>query len=383
MKTFDKKFSVIFPTAGDPLVLYMWFKNFKKYRHLTDRCFVGVDFCNSLEDNDPAELVFMVEYLREFLKENEIEDFTIRKCVSQHGLNIELLLEKFKDKISDNVLIAEEDDYVSAVHLLERNIEHYFNDDIDVMGPPIYMPYVPYIGELYKKAIDDKKMVIENPKYDTAFSYWPATFLIKKRHLYNSTMSFGASRYNKDESLKIYNNKYVFQADATFDTFIKFAFELMDNPDVKKITHINEFHRCYLSDPVLFSVGGVSERSIHDVLDFHVGGTAAFIYNRFWNDGLYESGSYYSRLKQIQDRDKVYMHIVDYYRTVFVMYNFLVSMRDGSKFPYYANYKKNMEKIIDLYETEYNVKEKIARTCDKVTNGLNAQLYKFISKKLF
>ena len=102
--------SLLLPTPGDPLILDIWYSNFKKYEHLVDECLICI---NHLVIERPiSEETF--QNLNKFYKSLQSDKVKVfyNHNVNDHGEIIKFLYEKSK---GDIIFLMEDDNFIFDV----------------------------------------------------------------------------------------------------------------------------------------------------------------------------------------------------------------------------------------------------------------------------
>lgn len=341
----DNKTSLLIPSCGDPLSLYIWFENYKKYKNLIDDLYISVDF---LATYDLQRLFKEKEIINDYLKrffENQEVNFKINNCVGEHGKNIKQILTSFENNIKENVIISEEDCYIINCELFEKIKNLYLNENYDILATPLNCVLNDSLfNRFFESGIRSRTDLFIKNKCSYPISFWTTYFFIKKRHLYNSSMHFEAKCYNVGDVIEIGTKKYNVTEDFSLDTFRQFSFEQYNNPDVKKIyindTQVSNLYKKCMHDYV----------NLNNFMDFHFNGCSVFSSNCFWIKDIYSKSNYLSRIKNNPN----FHSLLDWYKTIKVYYKFLLLI-DNTKFEFYENYKNNLENILYIIENDHNI----------------------------
>ncbi len=350
--------SLILPTCGDPLVLYLWFENYKKIRHFFDDIFVSVDFNDVIKDGsgdidtrviDENIRIYknFIQFHKNLFKLNGVNNFIFMKG-TQHGINIRNLLTTFKKDLKNTIFITEEDDYIINVDAFESQLKKFKNDNYDIIAPRLKLSVSPewdtfFVSELKSNV----NLNVENHKNEP-FSYWPCNFLIKKQHIFETNLHFEAKDYLKGSDFKLHNNIFKLQQDFSLDTFREFTFETLRNKKIHNIELTDSSLRGSYSESIVCME---RKNCLNSFIDYHLSGTSVFFSNKFWMPTFNLNGPY--AMEEIKTRNYNDINeltcLSDYYRTCKILYTMMLH-KGPSEFEFYENYKLNMEIFIDLCE---------------------------------
>jgi len=365
----DKKISLLLPATGEPLLMYCWMTNLQKYSHHFDNIFVSVDCMGRL---NRMEFIFIQNYLtRLYRKFPNLRD-NAEYLVAQHGLNIDLLLNKYEPDIRDNVLLMEEDDFIINPQFVTEHINDYFNNGYDVLGVGrgSATPYL--LDSLFPLVKRRPNLQIDTTlsSNDTAISFWPTFFLTRKNLLTKSSREFHSKTWPSGSVIKIGDEQLVLDRECSGDTFVSYAYELYGNPDVKKVRLLSNTPQEVWVPEHAYPVGHyyrTFHSSLHDnelldmviptSMDFHVGSLSTFISNKFWKPfkGTYEEHSYMKAMyaqKANENNNCNNLAIVEPYRRCLLMREMLNSIKTPKDFEFYDIYQENLNRTINTYETE-------------------------------
>lgn len=343
--------SLILPTCGDPLVLYIWFQNYKKIQHLIDDIVISVDFNahvkNGSSEIDPVKIKHRNEEYNSFIKfhTNLFREYNVKNYIftygSQHGINLRHLLLKFKSELNPNILIMEEDDYIVNIKSFTDQLKCFMDMEYDIIAPKLSLSVSQSWDTFFINAL--KSMHIDIDNYDDKpFSYWPTNFIIKKDHIFSTDLHFEAKTYYKYDKFQINNQTYIIENDFSLDTFRHFTFQTLMNTHIRKILLKNSSLRGNLSEACIVD-------NISEYMDYHLSGTSTFFANRFWEDSYNENGPYALTEYNTRNIDNISIPLIDYYRTAKILYSILLQF-DNSNFIFYDNYKRNIEIFITSCE---------------------------------
>lgn len=365
----DKKISLLLPATGEPLLMYCWLTNLQKYSHHFDNIYVSVDCMGRL---NRMEFIFVQNYLTRLYRKFPNLHYNAEYLVAEHGLNINLLLNKYEPDIRNNVLLMEEDDFIINPHMVGEHIKDYFDKEYDVLGvgrgsaaPYFLNSLLPLVKRRPNLQIDTTL----DPN-DSAISFWPTFFLTKKNLLVNSSRDFCSKTWPAGSVIKIGDEQVVLDQECGGDTFVSYTYELYNNPEVKKVRLLSNTPSPIYVPEHSYPVGfhyGTYHSSLHDnelldqviptSMDFHVGSLSTFISNKFWKPfkGTYEEHSYMKAM-YVQKRGELSNHnnliIVEPYRRCLLMREMLNAIKDPNDFEYYDIYQENLNRTINTYETE-------------------------------
>jgi len=355
----DKKLTLLLPTTGEPLVLYCWLQNMQKYSHLVDNMFASIDMMGRV---DPMECIFVQNYLIRLFRRFPNLRYSFDRQISQHGLNIKKMLEMYEPDINDDILLMEEDDFILNSTLLEGHIKYYFENNIDVCAVARGSA-TPYMLESLCPMVSNRKdLEIEDGSdcNDNNICFWPTLFLSKKKHFLNSSKDFISYNWNKGDEIKIGEETLVLDRECHGDTFVKFTFELYNNPDVKKIKVIKNPYEENGSGNVTLNTyhsGLHDNQFIDQVLEqsvnFHVGSLSTFMSNKLWKPWPKEH--YIHSYVRVTERGAVDSEVIELYRRCLLMYEMLKTIEDPNDFEFYGMYKDNLERLIEYFEKEKDV----------------------------
>lgn len=349
----NKEITLLLPTTGEPLLLYCWFENFKKYQHLISNVFVAVDTMGKL---NPMEYIFIQNYLkRQFSKIPNLR-YHYNSAIGQHGLNINTLFENYEPDIKENVLLMEEDDLILNKKLLENEINDYFNEEYDIIGVG-RGSCTPYLCQIIGDFIRSRKDLYVNSSMisrdDNYYNFWPTLFLTKKKNLLNSSRIFNSYYWPKESVLKIGNTENILTEECNGDTFVKFSIELYENPEIKKIKLLRNTYHSRLEDNIMIP------DIINSSVDFHIGSLSGILSNKLWipiNNKRDES-SFIEYMRVIKDKEDSYHEIVNIYKRCCLLKCMLNSIKNPQDFEFYKTYESNINLILDIFETENNMTE--------------------------
>jgi hypothetical protein len=318
------------------------------------------------------EFIFIQNYLtRLYRKFPNLRDNS-EYLVAQHGLNIDLLLNKYEPDIRDNVLLMEEDDFIINPQFVTEHINDYLNNGYDVLGvgrgsatPYLLDSLFPLVKRRPNLQIDTTLSA-----NDTAISFWPTFFLTRKNLLTKSSREFHSKTWPAGSVIKIGDEQLVLDRECSGDTFVSYAYELYGNPDVKKVRLLSNTPQEVWVPEHAYPVGHyyrTYHSSLHDnelldkvmptSMDFHVGSLSTFISNKFWKPfkGTYEEHSYMKAMyaqKANENNNCNNLAIVEPYRRCLLMREMLNSIKNPKDFEFYDIYQENLNRTINTYETE-------------------------------
>lgn len=347
----SKEITLLLPTTGEPLLLYCWFQNFKKYQHLISNIFVAVDTMGRL---NPMEFIFLQNYLkRQFSKVPNLR-YHYNSAIGQHGLNIDTLFKNYEADIKENVLLMEEDDLIINTKLLENEVNNFFENQYNIIGVGRGSCHA-LIAKLVADYVKNKKdLVVETALGDHEHFYnlWPTLFLTKKKYFLNSSRTFESYSWLKDTVFKMGDSEHLLPEDCHGDTFVKFSTELYQNIEIKKVKLLSNTYHSLLEDNVIIP------RIIDSSIDFHIGSLSGVLPNKLWvplKDGEYHSFVEYMRA--IKDRENSHHEIVNVYRRCCLLRCMLTSIKNPQDFEFYKTYETNINLIIKTFEDENNMSE--------------------------
>jgi hypothetical protein len=344
----NNNISLILPACGDPLISYIWYKNFEKYKSHINNIFVSVDYLHSYNQNINKQDE-VTQYLTNFYKNIGINDIIFNNGISEHGKNIRHLLNVFEKKIEKDVLICEEDCFILNKDLFTEKINEYFKYDYDIFGTPLSLHINDKLSKFLNDIIESKNLIITDRPFPDPFSFWPAFYLTKKIHLYKSSMHFEAKSYFKDDHIEILDREYFISENFSLDTFREYFFEVLKNTDIKKILintkSVSNLYKNFFEWD-----------QIDNFIDFHLNGTSVFSSNLFWIENSYKESAV-TKLKALTSINDL-SGTFDWYKTVKMYYKMLLKL-NPDEFYYYKNYKDNLENLLFVYENEYNIIEQL------------------------
>jgi hypothetical protein len=345
---------------------------------------------------DPLEFIFIKNYLgRLYRKFPNVRD-NFEYLVAQHGLNIDLMLNKYEPDIQENVLLMEEDDYIINPHLLNKHVDDFFNNGYDILGvgrgsatPYLLDSLCPMVKNRPGLQIDT-----EIRPDDSAISFWPTLFLAKKKFMVNSSRQFHSTTWPSGSVIKMGDKELVLDRECSGDTFVNYSFELYNNPEVKKVRllsntpenindkHIRRTYHSSLHDNELLD--DITDTSV----DFHVGSMSTVISNRFWKPytgKLYEHSYIPSMRAQKLKEPTTWnnLEIVEPYRRCLLLREMLHAIKDPKDFEFYDLYEENLGRTIEMYESE-NDMISILRSYNihQLSDGISTEKYGLIAKKI-
>lgn len=389
----ERKISLLLPATGEPLIMYCWLTNLQKYAHIFENMFISVDCMGKL---NPMDFIFIQNYLtRLYRKFPNIRD-NFEYLVAQHGLNIDLMLNKYEPDIQENVLLMEEDDFIINPHLLMEHIDDYFTNEYDVLGvtrgsaTPYFLDSLrPLVRNRPGLQIDTKL-----PPDDSALSFWPTLFLSKKKFLIKSSREFYSKNWPSGSVIKIGDEQVVLDRECNGDTFVAYSYELYNNPELKKIKllsntpeninhqHVYRTYHSSLHDNQL--IDSIKTTSV----DFHVGSLSTFLSNRFWKPfkGEYGEHAYIPSMykqKRLEPTNCNNLEIVEPYRRCLLMRELLHSIENPNDFEFYSIYEENLNRTIGIYEKENDMVSILnAYNIHGMKDKFNTDQYKTISEMI-
>ena len=389
----ERKITLLLPATGEPLIMYCWLTNLQKYSHIFDNIFISVDCMGKLNRMD---FIFIQNYLtRLYRKFPNVRD-NFEYLVAQHGLNIDLMLNRYEPDIQENVLLMEEDDFIINPHLLLEHVNDFFDNNYDVLGvtrgsaTPYFLDSLrPLVRSRPGLQIDTKL-----PEYDSALSFWPTMFLTKKKFLIKSSREFYSKTWPSGSVITIGDKQVVLDRECNGDTFVSYTYELYNNPELKKVKllsntpeNINDHHvyRTYHSS---LHDNQLLESVLDTSVDFHVGSLSTFLSNRFWKpfSGKYGEHDYIPsmrRQKTLEPTNCNNLEIVEPYRRCLLMREMLHAIKDPKDFEFYEIYEDNLNRTIEIYETENDMPSILkAYNIHALTDKVNTDMYKTISNMI-
>lgn len=372
----NKEITLLLPTTGEPLLLYCWFENYKKYQHLISNIFVAVDTMGKL---NPMEFIFIQNYLkRQFSKIPNLR-YHFNHALGQHGLNIDTLLSNYEPDIKENVLLMEEDDLILNADVLESEINQYFEKEYDIIGVG-RGSCTPYLSQLIGNYIRNRKdlhidtLMSDDENY---YNFWPTLFLTKKKNFLNSSRIFYSYSWSKNSILKLGNQEHFLTEDCNGDTFVKYSMELYQNLEVKKIKLLNNTYHSRIED----------DRTIPSILDtsidFHIGSLSGVLVNKFWNPLQNKSHehSFIEYVRLIKDTEYGYHEIVDIYRRCCLLKHMLTSIKNPADFEFYQTYEKNITSMLNTFEKENDIKDLLSKI--GIQASMNVDCHKNVFAKIY
>lgn len=348
----SKEITLLLPTTGEPLLLYCWFENFKKYQHLISNIFVAVDTMGKL---NPMEYIFIQNYLkRQFSKVPNLR-YHYNPSIGQHGLNINTLFDNYEADIKENILLMEEDDLILNKELLENEIKDYFDQQYDIIGVS-RGSCTPYLCQIIGNYIRNRKDLYINTimtENDNNYNFWPTLFLTKKKNLLNSSRTFNSSCWPKDSVFKIGNTETVLSEECHGDTFVKFSTEMYENEQIKKIKLLSNTYHSRLED------NQIIPQIIDNSIDFHIGSLSGVLANKLWIpvQNEWHGHSFIEYMRAIKDRENSYHEIVNIYKRCCLLKCMLNSIKNPNDFEFYKTYEANINSILKTLEDENNMTE--------------------------
>ena len=361
----ERKLTLLLPSTGEPLILYCWLTNMQKYSHLFDNIFVSVDMMGRV---NPLEFLFVQNYLTRLFRKFPNMRYCFARQIAQHGLNIDNMLNKYEPDINDDILLMEEDDYIINTSLLKSHINSYFEDGYNVYGvgrgsgtPYLLQSLLPMVQQRENLQIDT-----ELPDWDSSINFWPTLFLTKKQYLLESSREFYSSNWETGDQITVGNQTLTLDQPCHGDTFVKFSYEIYNNPEINKIkllsntptvnNNVATYHTYHSSLHDNDLIDSISETSV----DFHVGSLSTFMSNKFWKPWPSEpyEHSYLVQMRRHKNLDsKNYenLEIVETYRRCLLMREMLKCIQDPKDFEFYDLYAENLNRTIYIYEEENDI----------------------------
>lgn len=361
----NREITLLLPSTGEPLLLYCFLQNFKKYQHLISNSFISVDTMGFLNE---MEFIFIQNYLkRQFSKIPNLR-YHYNSAIGQHGFNINSLLSTYEPDIKENILLMEEDDLILNVSKLEFEINDHFNEHYDITGVG-RGACTPILSKMIGEYVKNRENLYVNTKFEpheNYYNFWPTLFLTNKKHLLNSSRTFNSYQWHQGNTFKIGNKEWKLEETCHGDTFVKFSTELYENQEIKKIKLIHETYHSRIEDDTMIS------DIINTSVDFHVGSLSTLLMNKLWNPLITEWGenTYVGYMRRLKDKENGYHEIIEIYRRCCLLRQMLYSIKDPNDFEFYENYKKNINSIIGIFETENNISELLIKVGYKLGSSV-------------
>lgn len=348
----NREITLLLPTTGEPLLLYCFLQNFKKYQHLITNAFISVDTMGRLNE---MEYIFIQNYLkRQFSKIPNLR-YHYNFALTQHGFNINSLLSTYEADIKENVLLMEEDDLILNIDKLEFEINDYFENKYDIVGVgrgACTLNLAKMVGEFARNRSD----LYINSKFESHenyFNFWPTLFLTKKENLTKSSRVFNSYQWNKGEVLKIGDKEWLLDETCHGDTFVKYSMELYENLKINKIKLIDNTYHSRVEDSRM--IPNILDTSV----DFHVGSLSGLLINKLWIPNIKEwhQHTFVGYMRHVKNQENGSNQIVDIYRRCCLLRQMLYSIKNPKDFEFYDSYEKNINFMIDTFEQENDMPE--------------------------
>jgi len=374
----NREISLLLPTTGEPLILHFWLQNLKKYKHLVNNVFVAVDCMGKL---NPMEFIFVENYLRRQL--SRIPDLRehFNYCLGEHGRNIDSLFKNYEPDIKENVLLMEEDNFIINPQLLEKEINSYFDDNYDVIGCP-RGSCTPYLGEIIREYVwtrPDLHLDTKLRRDEITYNFWPTLLLTKKQHFLNSSRNFGSKTWESGSLLKLGESETVLREQCNGDTMVPFSIELYQKPEIKKVKLLDNVYHSRLEDNEFIP------QIVDTSIDFHVGSLSGMLVNRLWKPftGTWDTDSYVPYIRKIKNEPYARIEIMETYRRLLLLQQMLYTLKDPKEFEFFNNYEANLERIINIYETENDMPAILDSFCiAALKGGIDVDKYAMVCKKM-
>lgn len=377
----NKEITLLLPTTGDPLVMYCFFKNLKKYKHLISNVFVSIDFMGLL---NPTEFSLMEIYYSKFFDKQVLFDklkYTFPIAIGQHGININNLLSNYEQEFKENVLLMEDDDLILNLDKFEFEINNFFDQNYDVAGVGRLSCTGP-IGELlndYIKNRNDLYLDTTLKPGEYYYNFWPTLFLTKTKYLLNSSRIFAFHGWVN--SFKLGDKEWPIENGKMWlgDTFVKLSTEIYGNPEVKKIKIFSDIYRTDIHDGTY--IPNIIDRSI----DFHIGGLSEVLQYKLWIVSEDNNQNIINRIRNIKTSNNN-RYITEQYKKWCVVQQMLYCIKDSSDFQFYENYKKNIIFVVEVFKNEFNMDEILNETLRIQSNyepSILENQYKSVFNKIY
>lgn len=373
----NREITLLLPSTGEPLLLYCFLQNFKKYQHLISNSFISVDTMGFLNE---MEFIFIQNYLkRQFSKVSNLR-YHFNSAIGQHGFNINSLLSTYEPDIKENILLMEEDDLILNVNKLKFEIEDHFNENYDITGVG-RGACTPTLSKLIGEYVKSRSNLYINTKFESHenyFNFWPTLFLTKKKHLLNSSRTFNSYQWHQGTIFKIGDKEWKIEETCHGDTFVKFSIELYENQEIKKVKLIYDTYHSRIEDDKLIP------DIINTSVDFHVGSLSTLLINRFWNPLLTEwlENTFVGYMRRLKDKEHGRNEIVEIYRRCCLLRQMLYSIKDPNDFEFYKNYEKNINDTINIFEKENNIPE-VLKQFGVESPSLISNCHKIVFDKIY